>query len=76
MAPRLMRQHGARPPSRECSAYASLLTVGDVACRPSLSGRMVGAWIGAGRIETVRLRTRCVRVEPSAVDRLLEEARQ
>ena len=53
-----------------------LLTIPDVAARLNVSERTVRAWIAAGRLAVVRLRPRCVRIEPDEVERMVEEARR
>ncbi|MCA9316112.1 MAG: helix-turn-helix domain-containing protein [Planctomycetes bacterium] len=55
---------------------APLLTIPEVAARLKVSVRTVRAWIAARRLAVVRLGPRCVRVEPTEVERLLEEARR
>ncbi len=51
-----------------------LLRPTDVAVRCAVSLRTVRAWISSGRLRVLRLGVRCVRVDPSELERFLEAA--
>lgn len=66
----MKREHRA-----SVSPAAPLLTLQEVAARLNVSLRTVQVMRSAGKLRVLVLGTRCVRVEPAELERLLREAR-
>ena len=64
-----------RPKDAESGAPGRLLTLPDVAERCAVSVWTVRAWVDNGKLPVLRLPGRLVRVEPAALDALLERCR-